>query len=85
MLSINLMSSEAIGHHGCLVFVALSLLHLTCLPDVPDRAQLLIHTIRGYFIHLSPSVQKCYDCSQSMCEQHHTRLYSLKEGYNVSD
>ena len=29
----------------CLVFVAYSLLHLTCLPAVPDRTKGLIHTI----------------------------------------
>ena len=33
------------GNHGCLVFVAYSLLHLTCLPTVPDRTKGLIHTI----------------------------------------
>jgi hypothetical protein len=38
-------STEAIGKHGCLVFVADSLLHLTCLPAVPDRTQGLIHTM----------------------------------------
>jgi hypothetical protein len=30
-------STEAMGAHGCLVVVASSLLHLTCLPAVPDR------------------------------------------------
>ena len=38
-------SAEAIGTHGCLVFVAYSLLHLTCLPAVPDRTRGLIHTM----------------------------------------
>jgi Transposase DDE domain len=38
-------SAEAIGKHWCLVFVAYSLLHLTCLPAVPDRTQGLIQTI----------------------------------------
>ena len=38
-------STEAIGKHWCLVFVAYSLLHLTCLPTVPDRTKGLIHTI----------------------------------------
>jgi hypothetical protein len=38
-------SAEAIGTHWCLVFVASSLLHLTCLPAVPDRTQGLIHTM----------------------------------------
>jgi hypothetical protein len=38
-------SAEAIGTHGCLVFVAYALLHLTCLPAVPDRTQGLIHTM----------------------------------------
>jgi hypothetical protein len=38
-------SAEAIGKHGCLVFVASSLLHLTCLPAVPDRTKRLIHSI----------------------------------------
>jgi DDE superfamily endonuclease len=38
-------SAEAIGKHWCLVFVAYSLLHLTCLPAVPDRTKGLIHTI----------------------------------------
>jgi hypothetical protein len=38
-------STEAIGNHGCLVFVADALRHLTCLPTVPDRTQGLIHTI----------------------------------------
>ena len=37
--------AEAIGKHWCLVFVAYSLLHLTCLPTVPDRTQGLIQTI----------------------------------------
>jgi hypothetical protein len=30
-------STEALGNHGCLVFVAYALRHLTCLPAVPDR------------------------------------------------
>jgi hypothetical protein len=38
-------SAEAIGKHWCLVFVASSLLHLTCLPAVPDRTKGLIHTM----------------------------------------
>jgi len=38
-------SAEAIGKHWCLVFVAYSLLHLMCLPAVPDRTQGLIHTM----------------------------------------
>jgi len=38
-------SIDAIGKHGCLVFVAYALLHLTCLPAVPDRTQGLIQTI----------------------------------------
>jgi hypothetical protein len=38
-------SAEAIGKHWCLVFVAYALLHLTCLPAVPDRTQGLIHTM----------------------------------------
>jgi hypothetical protein len=38
-------SAEAIGKHWCLVFVAYSLLHLTCLPAVPDRTQGLIQTM----------------------------------------
>jgi DDE superfamily endonuclease len=38
-------STEAIGKHWCLVFVAYSLLHLTCLPTVPDRAHGLIQTL----------------------------------------
>jgi hypothetical protein len=33
------------GKHWCLVFVAYSLLHLTCLPAVSDRTKGLIHTI----------------------------------------
>jgi hypothetical protein len=37
--------AEAIGKHWCLVFVAYSLLHLTCLPAGPDRTQGLIQTI----------------------------------------
>ncbi len=38
-------STEAIGKHWGLVFVAYSLLHLTCLPAVPDRTKGLIHTM----------------------------------------
>jgi hypothetical protein len=38
-------STEAMGTHGCLVFVADSLWHLTCLPAVPDRTKGLIQTI----------------------------------------
>ena len=38
-------SAEAMGNHWCLVFVASSLLHLTCLPAGPDRPQGLIHTL----------------------------------------
>ena len=38
-------SAEAIGKHWCLVFVAYSLLHLTCLPTVPGRTWGLIQTI----------------------------------------
>jgi DDE superfamily endonuclease len=38
-------SAEAIGKHWCLVFVAYSLLHLTCLPAVPDQTKGLIQTI----------------------------------------
>jgi hypothetical protein len=38
-------STEAIGKHWCLVFVADSLLHLTCLPAVPDQTKGLIQTI----------------------------------------
>jgi hypothetical protein len=38
-------STEAIGTHGCLVFVAYSLVHLTCLPAGPDRTKGLMHTI----------------------------------------
>jgi hypothetical protein len=38
-------SAEAIGKHWCLVFVAYSLLHLTCLPAGPGRTRGLIQTI----------------------------------------
>jgi hypothetical protein len=38
-------STEAIGKPWCLVCVASSLLHLTCLPAGPERTQGLIHTI----------------------------------------
>jgi DDE superfamily endonuclease len=38
-------NAEAIGKHWCLVFVAYSLLHLTCLPAVPNRTKRLIQSI----------------------------------------
>jgi Transposase DDE domain len=38
-------SAEAIGKHWCLVCVAYSLLHLTCLPTGPDRTRSLIQSI----------------------------------------
>jgi hypothetical protein len=38
-------STEAIGKHWCLVFVAYSLLHLTCLPAGPDRPKGLMQTM----------------------------------------
>jgi Transposase DDE domain len=38
-------SIEAIGKHWCVVFVAYSLLHLTCLPTGSDRTRSLIQTI----------------------------------------
>jgi hypothetical protein len=38
-------SAEALRQHGCLVFVASSLWHLTCLPAVPDGTKRLIQTI----------------------------------------
>jgi len=38
-------SIEAIGKHWCVVFVAYSLLHLTCLPTGSDRTRGLIQTI----------------------------------------
>jgi DDE superfamily endonuclease len=38
-------SAEAIGKHWCLVFVAYSLLHLTCLPAGPDRTRGLLQTM----------------------------------------
>jgi hypothetical protein len=38
-------STEAIGKPWCVGFVASSLLHLTCLPAVPDRTKGLMHTI----------------------------------------
>jgi hypothetical protein len=38
-------SAEAIGAHGCLVFVAYSLWHLTCLPAGLDRTRGLIQPI----------------------------------------
>jgi hypothetical protein len=37
--------AEAIGKHGCLVFVASSLWHLTGLPAGPDRMQGLMQTM----------------------------------------
>jgi hypothetical protein len=37
--------AEAIGKHWCLVFVASSLWHPTCLPAVPERTRGLIHTM----------------------------------------
>jgi hypothetical protein len=38
-------SAEAIGKHWCLVFVAYSLWHLTCLPAVSERTRALIQPI----------------------------------------
>ena len=38
-------SAAAIGKHWCLVFVAYSLLHLSCLPPVPRKKARLIQTI----------------------------------------
>jgi hypothetical protein len=38
-------SAEAMGKHWCLVFVAYSLLHLTCLPAIRDQTQGLIQTM----------------------------------------
>jgi hypothetical protein len=38
-------SAEAIGNHWCVVFVASSLLHLTCLPARPERTRGLIQTM----------------------------------------
>jgi len=38
-------STEAIGKHWCLVFVAYSLLHLDCLPSSPTKGSLPIKTI----------------------------------------
>jgi hypothetical protein len=38
-------NAEAIGKHWCLVFVPYSLLHLTCLPAVPNRTTRLIQSI----------------------------------------
>jgi DDE superfamily endonuclease len=37
-------SAEAMGTHGCVVFVASALWHLTCLPTVPERTRGLIQT-----------------------------------------
>ena len=36
-------------------------------------------------IVLSQAVQKCYDCSQSICEHDHARRDVLKEKHNVAD
>jgi hypothetical protein len=41
----RLRRAEALGTHGCLVFVASSLRHLTCVPAVPDRTQGRMHTM----------------------------------------
>jgi hypothetical protein len=41
----SLRRTEAIGKHWCVVFVAYSLLHLTCLPTVPDRTKGLLQTL----------------------------------------
>jgi hypothetical protein len=41
----RLRSAEAMGKHWCLVFVAYSLVHLTCLPAVPEPTRGLIQTI----------------------------------------
>jgi hypothetical protein len=41
----RLRSAEAIGNPWCLVCVASSLLHLTCLPAVPHRTTGLIQTL----------------------------------------
>jgi hypothetical protein len=38
-------SIEAMGKQWCVVFVAYALLHLTCLPAVPDRTQGLLQTL----------------------------------------
>ena len=38
-------SAEALGKHGCVVFVAASLVHLTGLPAVPERTKGLMHTM----------------------------------------
>jgi hypothetical protein len=37
--------AEALGTHGCLVFVASALVHLPCLPAVPDRTRGLLRTM----------------------------------------
>jgi hypothetical protein len=37
--------TAAMGKHWCLVFVAYALLHLTCLPAVPDRTKGLMQTL----------------------------------------
>jgi hypothetical protein len=78
-------SAEAIGKHWCLVFVAYSLLHLTCLPAGPDRTKGLIQTIGDacrqqgravlqkllVFVHerLSPSVPIEQVCGQLFAKQ----------------
>lgn len=41
----RLRSADAMGKHWCLPFVASALLHLTCLPAVPERTRGLIHTM----------------------------------------
>jgi DDE superfamily endonuclease len=46
-------STAALGKPWCLVFVAYSLLHLTCLPAVPDRTKGLIQTIGDACRHQS--------------------------------
>jgi hypothetical protein len=38
-------SAEAIGQHGCLVFVAYAFLHLDCLPSSPSKGSLPVKTI----------------------------------------
>ena len=78
-------SAEAIGKHWCLVFVAYSLLHLTCLPAGPDRTKGLIQTIGDacrqqgravlqkllVFVHerLSPGVPIDQVCGQLFAKQ----------------
>jgi hypothetical protein len=51
-------SAEAIGKHWCLVFVAYSLLHLTCLPAGPDRTKGLIQTIGDACRHQGRAVRQ---------------------------